>query len=877
MLYLKTNFFKGFALFKFHLNKKIFWFVALLIIIANSILTIYIYKQKQELVQTRAFAKGETLKNYFISMRYVYHQQFLKSGLDINDSTIGFLPAHASTLISDKFEKLSKDNVTIRNVTDRPRNPKNMADAFELKAINFFKKNPNTKVHIQKIKQNSKEILHYTAPLIIEKYCIQCHGKKEEVLPSIQERYDTAYDYHIGDIRGVTSIKIPVDELEKAAIGSFYKTTFFTWFTTLLLLTIVYFAIKKLTVQDVEQKIVLQEEVRKKTADLEEQKNELQIANENQRHLFSILRTVADCNQILITAKNIDELISDTAVSMHSNTTFASVKILVVENGELIVKASIGLDEDFNVLPLELDVFENNKFVMIKNFDENLPSECKEKMEKYGISEIYLTPLRKKHHAKKALGVMNICTTEQKGLSKEEQDMINELAGDVGFAINSFHQKEAINQLSFYDPLTYLPNQRLFEQHLSQALSDSDKSLKYGAILFLDFDNFKDINDLMGNDTGDFVLKESAQRLISKAQTASLAARHSGDKFSILLENLSPKEEEAAVIAENFAKEIQETLKEPFVIEKKSLNLTCSIGIVLFLDHKVNPDKLSNQAEYAMRSAKNEGKNTIRFYNESLQHITKSRLQMLLELKKAFVQKEFVLYYQKQFDKDEKVLGVEALIRWIHPLKGMISPAEFIPLAEEYGVIKDIGRFVLESVTDQLVLWRNDEIKKMWRISVNVSPIQFKEEGFVERLKALIDSKNIDPAKIRVEITEGVFIENEEEVTQKIEALKSFGISLSIDDFGTGYSNLKYLKNLQIDELKIDQSFIFGLNKNNSEKTIVKTIILMGKEFNLEVIAEGVETKEQFELLKELGCDFFQGYLFAKPCPIEDLESNSCK
>jgi diguanylate cyclase (GGDEF)-like protein len=860
-------------LFKFHLNKKIFWFITLFIVVANSFLTFYIYNQTQKAIKIRAFARGESLKEYFLAMRYVYHQQFLKSGLELDETTVGFLPAHASTLISDRFSEISNDGITIRNVTDKPRNLKNAADSFELEAIQYFKKTKNTQAQIKKIKQNSQEILHYTAPLVIEKYCIACHGSKEEVFPSVLKMYDTAYDYKVGDIRGVTSIKIPIDSLEKAAIKSFYQTAIFTWSIILLLLVVIYFAINKLTRQEVEQKTLLQEEVRKKTADLEKQKNELQIANKNQKHLFSILRTVSDCNQILITAKNIDELISDTALSMHSNTTFACVKVLTLH----VVKASIGLDEDFSILPLEMDVFENNKFMLMKISDENLPLECKRRMQKYKLSEIYLVPLKKDYHAKKTLGVISIGTMEEKGLSKEEQDMINELAGDVGFALNSFHQKEAINQLSFYDTLTYLPNQKLFEQHLSQALTQSSKNLKYGAILFLDFDNFKDINDLMGKDTGDFILKESAQRLISKAQTTSLAARHSGDKFSILLENLSPKEEEAAVIAENFAKEIQETLKEAFIIEKKSLYLTCSIGIVLFLDHKVNPDKLSNQAEYAMRSAKKEGKNTIRFYNESLQHTTNSKLQMLLELKKAFVQKEFVLYYQKQFDKNEKVLGVEALIRWVHPLRGMISPAEFIPLAEEYGVIKEIGRFVLESATDQLVLWRDDAIKKEWRISVNVSPIQFKEEGFVEELKALIDSKNVNPQKIRVEITEGVFIENEGDITQKIEALKSFGISLSIDDFGTGYSNLKYLKNLQIDELKIDQSFVFGLNNNNSEKTIVKTIILMGKEFNLEVIAEGVETKEQFELLKELGCDFFQGYLFAKPCPIEDLESNSCK
>jgi EAL domain-containing protein (putative c-di-GMP-specific phosphodiesterase class I) len=272
-----------------------------------------------------------------------------------------------------------------------------------------------------------------------------------------------------------------------------------------------------------------------------------------------------------------------------------------------------------------------------------------------------------------------------------------------------------------------------------------------------------------------------------------------------------------------------------------------------------------------MRTAKRDGRNTIRFYNESLQDMTKHRSQMLQYLKESILKNELFLNYQKQFDKNENVVGVEALIRWNHPLLGNVSPAEFIPLAEESGVIKEIGTFVLESAANKLLLWSDDPIKREWRISVNVSPLQFREESFVESIKRLISSKNIDATKLRVELTEGVLIENKEQAINKIRDLKNFGISTSIDDFGTGYSNLGYLKNLQIDELKIDQSFIFELNQSSSDKTIVRTIIMLGEEFNFEVIAEGVETREQFEILKELGCNYFQGYLLAKPCKAEEL------
>ena len=870
MLY-SLKFLQGFKVFNITLNKKIFWLIALLMIFSNTILTIYLYEQNSGLIEKRAEAKADSLKNYFLSMRYVYHHQFLNSGFDINDTTLGFLPAHASTLISDRFAAISKDGVTIRNVTDRYRNPKNKADKSELEAIEFFKKNSNAKSYIKKIKKDGKIFFNYAAPLFIDKYCISCHGKKEEVLPSIRERYDTGYDYKIGDVRGITSIKIPLENLTNETMDGFYQITLFSWTSILFLLLIIYFAVKKLTVKDIEQKHLLENEVRKKTIDLERQTNELRIANFTQQHLFSILRTVADCNQILITAKSIDELIHDTAVSMHSNTTFASVKILLFENNELIVKNSVGLDEELRVTPLERDVFENNRYIFLKSFDEKLPKECLEKVKKYGITEVYSLPLRKKHYSQNAIGVMTICTTEKDGLSKEEQEMINELAGDIGFAINSFYQKSDINKLSFYDTLTNLPNQKLFEQHLSQALGQSRTTSKFGAVLFIDFDNFKSINDLVGKEAGDTILQGVSERFILNFNQTSVFSRYGSDKFLALLENISKEESEAAIISKEFARKIQNIVNEPFIIDEKPFYLTCSIGIVLFFDHNTPPYKLLNQAEYAMRIAKKDGKNVIRFYNESLQEMTKSRSLLLQYLKEAILQDQFFINYQKQFNDKVQIIGLEALIRWKHPTLGFISPAEFIPLAEESGLIKDIGLFVLNSVTDVLLSWSEDEIKKEWRISVNVSPIQFKEKTFIDELKKLIEYKKIDPKKLRLELTENVLIDNQQETIEKIEKLNGMGLSISIDDFGTGYSSLGYLKHLKINELKIDQSFVLGLNVTNSDKTIIRTILMIGKEFGFDIIAEGVETTEQFEELKAMGCRYFQGYLFARPCTEDKL------
>ncbi|MDQ1337236.1 MAG: diguanylate cyclase, partial [Campylobacterota bacterium] len=634
-------------MFHIDFNRKIFWVIAALVVFSNSFLTYMMYQKNQDTIEARALAKANILKNYFISMRNIYHHQFLKSGLDVNSATIGFLPANASTFISDKFAELSEDGTAIRNVTDRARNEKNKADKFELEAIEYFKKNPNKTMYMRKIEQNGREIFNFTSPLVIEPYCISCHGKKEETLPSIQKMYDNAYDYKVGDIRGVTSIKIPSEELTNESMKSFYSIVILGIITTLFLLIIIYYVIRELTLKDVAQKILLQDEVKIKTAHLQEQKNELKIANTKQQHLLSMLRTVADCNEILITATNIDELIQNAAISMHSNTSFAGIKILIHEEGVLRVKSSVGLDEEMEVLPLEEDVFKNNHNLFLKSFDESLPQKCLEKVKRHNITEVYMLALRKKHYAKKALGVMIIYSTKESGFSMEEQDIINELAGDIGFAINSLYQKDAIKQLSYYDQLTNLPNLNLFEQHLNQAFVKSSESLKYGAVLLLDFDDFKAVNDLMGKDIGDEVLKEMAKRLVSKIDKASMNSRVGGDKFLILVEDLSSEEKESAIIVKQLAQKIVAVAKEPFILDGKTFHLTCSVGITLFFDHKIKLKTVLNQVEHAMRVAKESGKNLIKFYDQVLQDMTNSRSLMLQNLKKAVLENQFVLYYQK--------------------------------------------------------------------------------------------------------------------------------------------------------------------------------------------------------------------------------------
>lgn len=850
-------------------TKRLFYIISIFIVGAIVFITFQLYYQTSALVETRAISRAKSLQTYFMSMRYVYHHQFLNSGLDLNDSTVGFLPAHAASFISDEFSKRSSDGISIRNVSDRPRNPANKADIYELEAMKFFAQNPKLNERFTTIHQRDKEYFFYAAPIKIEPYCIQCHGKKEEVLPYISSRYDTAYDYQVGDIRGITSIKIPKDLIAQQSLTLFWKETIFNFLAMMVLIGMIYYVIRLLTRKEVEHKQQLVQEVHNRTSELEQTALELQKSNEYQQHLFSILRTVADSNQILITTRSLDELVEKTARCLADNDAFSIVRISLMEKDTLTLKVSFGLMRQWDILPIELEVLSNNQSKVITDFSADVSNECKDNAQQYGISGMYVAPLKKDSFSDKAFGIMMICTTQANGFTAEERAMMDELAGDLGFAINSFYQQDDILKLSYFDPLTDLPNRRLFTEKFAQAKWNSERTRNYGGLLFIDIDHFKGVNDLKGHHAGDTVLKHMAQRLQNVLHTNDVIARFGGDEFVVLIENLGVVRQEAASVLQSIVQHILDVSKEPFLIDNQSFYLSASIGIVLFIDDEHTIDQLFAYADSAMYAAKSSGRNTSHFYDSGLQETISAQVQLMQDLQTSMHSHDFYLVFQEQVNNFGETIGVEALIRWNHPIKGIISPVDFIPMAETSGLIIPLGDWILDQTMRQLVAWQKDRDKRNWRISVNISPAQFADEKFVSNMHHKIDQIAFKPSLLRLELTEGLLIQDAQNAMNKINLLKSLGFTLSIDDFGTGYSSLSYLKNLPIDELKIDRSFVIMLASNDSDKTIVQTIITMGRTFGLEVIAEGVETQEQFEILKSMGCDSFQGYLFSKPQRID--------
>ena len=446
----------------------------------------------------------------------------------------------------------------------------------------------------------------------------------------------------------------------------------------------------------------------------------------------------------------------------------------------------------------------------------------------------------------------------------------------VGTMTDITHNKAAsdeIKSLAFFDPLTELPNRRLLLERLPQAIALSERSGHHGALLFLDIDNFKTLNDTLGHDLGDMLLQQVAQRLTDSLRENDTAARMGGDEFVVLLEDLHQDAIKAATQAKATGYQILTELNSLYILDNHTYNSSVSIGITVFGKNHNSSEELLKQADIAMYQAKADGRNSIRFFDPIMQEIINKRAILESDLLGAIARQEFELYFQAQVDDQGQVFGAEALIRWNHPKKGQIPPFEFIPAAEECGLILPIGEWVIESACAQLHKWQQQPQTQNLSISINVSAKQFNQPNFVDEIKCAVEKHAINGSLLNIELTESVLLNDIEETVITMNALQKIGIHFELDDFGTGYSSLQYLKKLPLHQLKIDQSFVYDITTNSSDRAIVSTIIAMAKTLNLEVIAEGVETEEHRQLLLKEGCKNYQGYLFSKPLPISEFEA----
>jgi len=432
--------------------------------------------------------------------------------------------------------------------------------------------------------------------------------------------------------------------------------------------------------------------------------------------------------------------------------------------------------------------------------------------------------------------------------------------------------EDEINYLASYDPLTGLANRRLLVQRLGDALAASARDAQCGALLMLDLDHFKTLNETRGHEHGDALLRQVAQRLRDCTQAQDTLARHGDDEFVLVLGDLSANLDDATTHARKVGERILSALRAPFMLAGEHCHTTASVGAAVFRGEELNVDTLLQQVDMAMYQAKAAGRDTLRFYDPRIQARVRMRAQLERDLRDALEQKQFELFYQAQLHED-RIIGAEALVRWRHPRDGFVSPAQFIALAEETGLILPLGHWVLETACRQLAAWAADPQLARLSLAVNISPRQFYQADFVAQVLAALARSGADARRLELELTEGLLLQDVEDTVAKMTQLKAYGVDFALDDFGTGYSSLSYLKRLPLDQLKIDQSFVRDVLIDPNDAAIARTIVALGTNLGLRVIAEGVETEEQRAFLQRHGCVVWQGYLFGKPVPVAQFEA----
>ena len=428
-----------------------------------------------------------------------------------------------------------------------------------------------------------------------------------------------------------------------------------------------------------------------------------------------------------------------------------------------------------------------------------------------------------------------------------------------------------IKHLAYYDPLTALPNRRLLQDRLSQALSSTSRTKLYGAIFFIDLDNFKTLNDTRGHDVGDLLLIHVAKCLRESVREGDTVARQGGDEFVVLLKDLCREKDAAVALAKTLADKLRAAIDHPCILNGIEYHCKFSIGISLF-NEEDTVEELLKHADLALYQAKNAGRNTLRFFNPFMQETLEKRIVLESDLRQALACRQLQLHYQPQVDLERRIIGVEALLRWQHPTRGFVQPDDFIGLAEETGLILPLGLWVLETACAQIKAWQNDLQFGNLQVAVNVSARQFRHPDFVNQVLHILKSSGALPTRLKLELTESVVLTDIDNTIEKMLAIKRVGVSLSMDDFGTGFSSLSYLARLPIDQLKIDRSFVHNIPGGKNDETITRAIITLGQGLSIDVVAEGVETEVQRGFLESHGCKTFQGFLFGKAMPNDGIE-----
>jgi diguanylate cyclase (GGDEF)-like protein/PAS domain S-box-containing protein len=530
--------------------------------------------------------------------------------------------------------------------------------------------------------------------------------------------------------------------------------------------------------------------------------------------------------------------------------------------------------DDLSINPSWLSIFaikSNSLKTKAQVYMDMLHPEDKEKvLERLQACLDGTAPFFSEHRMQRADGQIIWVQGRGEVVERDKQGKAKRMIGSIIDFSERKKMEDEIKNLAFFDALTRLPNRRLLMDRLQNAILSSDRSNHFGALMFIDLDNFKTLNDTLGHDKGDQLLTQVAMRLNASVRRSDTVARLGGDEFVVMLTDIGEERHQALMHTEKLAEKLMAELNRDYFLVERQYHSTPSIGITLFKGQQHSVDDLLKQADLAMYQAKSSGRNTLRFYDPLMQTEVNKRAELEADLRRAVNLEQFELHYQKQLDANGVLKGYEALIRWYHPERGMVSPLEFIPVAEENGLILEIGHWVLQEACRQIARWQLDPAKQDLVLAINVSVRQFRHAHFVEEVTQTIHQTQANARQLKFELTESLLVHDTLDIQQKMAKLKTLGVGFALDDFGTGYSSLSYLKRLPFDQLKIDQGFVRDILEDPNDAAIAKAIIALAEALGLSVLAEGVETELQKQALMNMGCFQYQGYLFSRPAPLED-------
>jgi len=823
------------------LKTKIWSILGLLMLLILTVDLSLGYRQLRSELRRETEFDARTVYGLVMATRRIYQQQFIDSELPVNARTIGFLPAHSFSRIAREYARWNTDGVVFNNVSDAPRNPDNRADRFEAEAIAWFRAHPETTERLDDIVDaQGSAFLLYTAPIRIESFCLKCHGSRAEAPPSIRDAYDSAFDLAVGDVHGAVSVKIPKSKFETR-----FRQVWGGQIVKSVLGYLLLFGMLGL---------ILDRLLTRRLVRLRDGAERFAAGGR------AVRMPLAGSDEIGALAKSFNEMAE--AVDSRERQLGLLSQAVAQSPVSILITDTAGRIEYVN------DFFEQHTGYPRAEAIGQTPR----------LLRSPATPPETHRAMWEALVAGRVWRGELVNRRKDGSEFV--AASVIGPVCDSAGrvthylaveqdisgQREAearAHRLAYFHPLTGLPNRTQLLDRMQAGLAQARRRGHCGALLLIDIDRFKNFNDARGHPAGDRLLVAFGRNLAGLLREEDLLAHLGADEFAVFLQDAAGRSDLALRSALEVANKIQASLRQPLrFADGEECLLDASIGATVCPEGEDDsPQEALRRCDMALDRARQAGGARSECFESTMAADIEHRFAIEHDLRRGIPAGELRLFLQAQVDADSHLVGAEALVRWQHPERGLLPPAVFIPVAEASDLIAELGDWVLDQACQVLAATRAEEFS----LSVNLSPRHFRRDGFVPRLRALLDRHGAAPARLVLEITEGLMIDDANSVAARMRELTDLGIRFSVDDFGTGYSSLAYLKRLPIHELKIDQAFIREAPDNPDDAALVETILAVAAHLRLQVVAEGVETRAQADFLNARGRIIHQGYLYGRP------------